>query len=325
MPVVGTNQNNMLHNQITYDRKYKQYREVEDLEKVLKTQIKQTIDPDFLVAFQHRTTGLLQGDISSILQSLADDYGVLDPALVRKAETDLWVSTYSIQDSLVKLVNPIEELSKMGAAAKIPYTSDQLINIAIESIKRSGDLVKGLEDWTKLPAAQKTWPNLIKHFTSARNLLKRTRGPTLRSTTYHHANIMQEQIMEAVNGMKQEFLGAVTDLSQRVELSTPTHKEVANAARQVTPESRDVVNIEILKLLKDIRKDLNNNPNPRKPKRRKTSCYCWTHGAGNHGSADCKTPARGHRDEATFHNKLGGSKRFCHANTKKDTDNKDRE
>ena len=42
-----------------------------------------------------------------------------------------------------------------------------------------------------------------------------------------------------------------------------------------------------------------------------TKKYCWTHGAWNHDSKDCGTPAAGHKNDATFTNKMGGSKAFC--------------
>ena len=44
--------------------------------------------------------------------------------------------------------------------------------------------------------------------------------------------------------------------------------------------------------------------------RRTTNKYCWTHGGCSHTSAECKAKANGHKDEATFENKMGGSKAF---------------
>ena len=46
-----------------------------------------------------------------------------------------------------------------------------------------------------------------------------------------------------------------------------------------------------------------------RPQRR--DLYCWTHGAGQHGSHECNTPAPGHQYNATFENKMGGSLRYC--------------
>ena len=46
-------------------------------------------------------------------------------------------------------------------------------------------------------------------------------------------------------------------------------------------------------------------------KRKNTSKYCWTHGACAHSSKECSNKKAGHKDGATFSNKLGGSTRFC--------------
>ena len=39
--------------------------------------------------------------------------------------------------------------------------------------------------------------------------------------------------------------------------------------------------------------------------------YCWTHGACAHDSPQCKSKKTGHKDEATFQNKMGGSTANC--------------
>eukprot|EP00957_Ditylum_brightwellii_P192302 14639221-Ditylum_brightwellii.AAC.1 len=42
-----------------------------------------------------------------------------------------------------------------------------------------------------------------------------------------------------------------------------------------------------------------------------TNKYCWMHGGCNHFGAACRTPAQGHRPDATFQNKMGGSTNNC--------------
>ena len=55
----------------------------------------------------------------------------------------------------------------------------------------------------------------------------------------------------------------------------------------------------------------NNEPNNRPSRRKKRNPnqlkYCHTHGACNHDSPDCRSKAEGHKDEATFQNRMGGS------------------
>ena len=55
----------------------------------------------------------------------------------------------------------------------------------------------------------------------------------------------------------------------------------------------------------------NNNGGSGYRKRRNISKYCWSHGACAHSSAECNNKKRGHQNDATFSNKMGGSTRFC--------------
>ena len=45
------------------------------------------------------------------------------------------------------------------------------------------------------------------------------------------------------------------------------------------------------------------NPRTGKPWKR----YCWTHGLVSYFGKDCKNKAPGHRDDASFKNRMGGS------------------
>ena len=57
----------------------------------------------------------------------------------------------------------------------------------------------------------------------------------------------------------------------------------------------------------DKRKNENNdNAKKKQPKR-----YCWTHGCCAHWSSNCENPKPGHKKEATFRNRLGGSNKNC--------------
>ena len=84
----------------------------------------------------------------------------------------------------------------------------------------------------------------------------------------------------------------------------------------------------ILKLLESLQKEIQNlkvpssdpptpssdsddlpliNPRTNQPYKR----YCWTHGCGSHWSNRCRNPKAGHKNEATFRNRMGGSNKGC--------------
>ena len=47
--------------------------------------------------------------------------------------------------------------------------------------------------------------------------------------------------------------------------------------------------------------------------RSNTSKYCWSHGACAHSSSECNDKKEGHKNNATFANKMGGSTAYCGA------------
>ena len=68
-----------------------------------------------------------------------------------------------------------------------------------------------------------------------------------------------------------------------------------------------------MKPKREPRNQKNNTNKKQKFKRRRTniSNYCWSCGAWNHPSSKCRNKKEGHRDEATFENKMGGSLLYC--------------
>ena len=99
------------------------------------------------------------------------------------------------------------------------------------------------------------------------------------------------------------------------------------SAEVVNSIKENQIQAEMLTVLKTMQEELNklkrgNNVSPPAKKGRKTpdnpsfsrnttDKYCWTHGGCAHESANCKAKAQGHKDGATFENKMGGSKAFC--------------
>lgn len=95
----------------------------------------------------------------------------------------------------------------------------------------------------------------------------------------------------------------------------------------------DTVALELMKMLKEIRNDRKhfkkqNSTNKRRPsegpnttsdnnRRKKKKCrtniakYCWSCGAWNHHSKDCRFKNDGHKDNATFDNKMNGRTYHC--------------
>ena len=87
---------------------------------------------------------------------------------------------------------------------------------------------------------------------------------------------------------------------------TPHTMQSANATHQ------DKIQLKMLQILERIDSKLDDkNDNRRTKSRRVVDYYCWTHGAGNHKSGDCRNKKDGHKDNANFGNRMGGSDAYC--------------
>ena len=77
----------------------------------------------------------------------------------------------------------------------------------------------------------------------------------------------------------------------------------------------DNVQMKMLQILERLDKKLDGQApkktNKRRYTRNNTSKYCWTHGACGHPGSESKNKKPGHKDEATFANKMGGSTFLC--------------
>ena len=121
------------------------------------------------------------------------------------------------------------------------------------------------------------------------------------------------EIFQMVDDAKSSILSAVSSVpslqSSEVDVNsdiTPQTEHSVNATQQ------DKIQLKMLQILERIDSKLDaSNPNDRKRIRRILDHYCWTHGAGNHKSCDCRNKKEGHKDNATFDNRMGGSNAYC--------------
>ena len=163
--------------------------------------------------------------------------------------------------------------------------------------------------------------------------LRKIRGPSMLQAGFAHANHLATEIRDELQSSHTELVNLLsngapspsTDTSGTDETypSTSTDEEQVNAMK---PDDRmykkmfDMINKKFEVLETQLKGETNKQPRgncKRKTpddasfNRRTTNKYCWTHGGCAHNSAECKAKATGHKDEATFENKMGGSKAFC--------------
>ena len=331
----GTDQIEALNLREQHKEAKRTYYQCKNVEKALQRHIQDAIEEKYLESLVDEDTQLINEDVSDVLTYLFDLYGKVPSEEVKSKETEIRAMIYHPADPMILLFNPIEKLIKMGISAKIPYTDEQVLDIGLTVVRNTRDFEKALGDWEVLPATGKTWTTFKQHFKDAQKQLKAIRGPTMQQAGYHHANHLAQQLRTDIQQRDSDLLSII---QSAVESSTappsiaPTDiSSVTETQYRANAIQSDPIQLEILKLLQQMQQSLtttdtntgNNRRGKKIPKktpdnasfnRSQTDKYCWTHGACGHLSSGCRAPAAGHKEDATFQNRMGGSNAFCSDN-----------
>ena len=320
------------------------FHECVNVEKALIKQLNKALPPEYLKQYRNIHSNTITTSLTVILTTLFTRYGQVSDTYLREVEEKLRSRVFDITEPLVVLYNEIEDLHSLSIAAQNEFTETQLVNLGIQLIKNFNDFERGLDDWMACPRIDKTWVNFKTHFEAAHERLCDLRGPTMRNSSFQQtANSITQEVLREIKSDRNEVFNRLTQtesniiaaLSTTVSSSSNSSSTATNSLSSPTKQivnvaSNDAIQVEILKLLKQIKGEMkpemkpkreprnqknntNNNNKKQKFKRRRTniSNYCWSCGAWNHPSSKCRNKKEGHRDEATFENKMGGSLLYC--------------
>lgn len=336
-----------LHREIardTHKEDLRVFREDVDVEKALIKQLVQAVPEIYMKSFRNQYSNSIDNALSTVLTSLFTTYGDIVDDNLQDATDKLRERIFNISDPLVVLFNEIEELKALSIAADNEYTEKQLVSIGIHLIKNMNDFERGLETWIVRPPPEKTWVNFKTHFENAHALLRKLRGPLMKNTSFNNtANAITESVINSVrdelNDDRHRVFQRLDETESSILTALNTTPKMANTSNVVSDDDTTVsslsgkvnatisdnITLQILKLLKDIQGEIkeskNNTSNgenqkpkgKRKRKRTDKSKYCWSCGAWNHTSAQCRFKKPGHKDNATFSDKMNGSTFCCPA------------
>ena len=216
--------------------------------------------------------------------------------------------------------NALDNLSTYAELAHIPLTAPQIINKAFNIMLRSGHFKDALRKWKRLPVNQQTWDEFKIFFRPAHQELRETTDLSVEEAQRQEqqANLVAQVVEGIQNVMRQQPQSETphqendaTQSQQCMPVNEPTAAAynvtgvVPNLMQQMQQSHMDQMTALIAKMNTG-----NNQYRPGKKRKRTVSKYCWTHGACAHSSRECRSKATGHKDDATFENRMGGSTRF---------------
>ena len=101
----------------------------------------------------------------------------------------------------------------------MPYTQAQIVNFGVTIISNTHNFETTFINWNYFLRVAHTWATFKTHFTTARRYLKKSRGRTMRSATFHQANIMASnldnvhaEVLSEVQNVQINFIEVMTSV-----------------------------------------------------------------------------------------------------------------
>ena len=102
-----------------------------------------------------------------ILSLLYTNYGQITPTALNQKRDACTNLIYNPSEPIDQIWVQITRYSVMAQAAKYPAISEQLINIGITILQRTGVFTHDIHKWIKRPAKEDNWQTFQEHFSKS--------------------------------------------------------------------------------------------------------------------------------------------------------------
>ena len=313
----------------------RRYWECQAVEQALRNQIIAAMDSDYLDAIRNPTTDMIHETIPEIFKYLQTTYGRITIQELSDKEDQLKNMTYDPQTPVDTVFNKLNWFQDLCILSKNKKTDTQLVHIAYLIFNRTRAFMDILLKWNKKESEDKTYQNFKLHMREGHNALRNVGALTVQDSSINSANLLQEvtahqekmadDIKTSVsNQLQQSLLEALMVMQPSAQHTEDTSTITAPSMNSASTTSFDSLitmfkNLE--KKMDDISTNKNKgdndtynsltdkiNPHTGKPWKR----YCWSCGCTTHKGRDCPNKKEGHKDEASFKNRMGGSNKNCY-------------
>ena len=293
----------------TWENDTKDFSEYMSMQLALKNQICQAIDMRYLKAIRNTITNSITRPVLEILSFLKSRYGRVNIIQLSEAETVLKTLVYDlsrpIDEAIFQRINDYAEMADMAFA---PISERQKIDLAMLMLIKSKRFKVDIRTWNATDPAYKTWDNFQDDFRAAYDSIR-----DLGDLTVDESPVLnQAQLMESIMHAMQEANRGIPVEEEEdpiLRLHDPPPQERANNAFENTLMRKfEELSAELAALRQTTGRN-SRSRSGRTPKR-----YCWSCGCCSHWGKNCENKKTGHKDDATFPNRKGGSNENCRPN-----------
>ena len=316
------------------------FREANAVERALIQQIVSAIDDKFLRAIRDKNTNSLIGTIPQVFDHLFSNYGHVTRQELSELKKQVEDFSYQATDPVDVMLAEVDDLSDIAEIAKSPISDAQKVDMAYLLLQRTTKFSSALTKWNEKADADKTWDNFKKHARDAQLILRNTGQLTVQESMNQTeiVNLVSEGVRQALaEHTAPENTDSLQEQANSVQVQDPMQaqlNDMRNILQQVQsamavrenpqqapappaasamfyPYHMPFFNPYHMAQMPQFQGGFPPNQQHHQQNKRpfRQRFYCWTHGACSHKSKNCKHKATGHKDNATFENRMGGSNR----------------
>ena len=127
---------------------------------------------------------------------------------------------YDPTTPIEELYNQIEKALETSTLGNNPYTTSQVLTIAMKLIEDTGLFPEDCKSWKRKPLVQQTWPEFKLHFTEAYKQYLTYNPSTIGSVM--HANSAQQVRTKMGDDFVKETVDAIQFLANNATMSSTT-------------------------------------------------------------------------------------------------------
>ena len=287
------------------------FREMSRTDQALQQQVLSAFDDMYLKGMRQPHIGYTNRTTLELLTHLYDNYGLILQMDLSDNEKRM-KTPYDVTTPIENLFAQMDDAIEFATAGHAAFTDAQILTTAFLLVYQTGELDKGCTEWEEKPAAEKTYANFKTHFTTAHQRFRNLQR--LKQTGFGHSNQMNNiQMIEN----QQETASALQALATATSSDRTAVANLTKANQELTTHlttmTDTVSNLEnkIISLESKIDTLLLRSKSAYD---RNSEAYCHSHGRTfnpNHTSKTCVQRKNGHKQNATLHNRMGGSSKNC--------------
>ena len=319
-----------------YDENLRQYNEVECVETLLRNQLINSFDAQYLDALRD-TNDMINLPIHSIMQYLTRTYGKISEEHYMSMEDEIKELVYDPSLPVDTVFNKIDFFVDLSRQTGRDVTTQRQVQLAYLIFNRAGVFRDSLKLWNARIPNMKTYAGFKEVMREEHAALDMVGGLTIKDTSLDHASMLQalssqqeqladnfqRNLFEAFatyaqmdqNSPNQEYTSGSSNKEN--ELPSEISDMISNVSSKTSSSEKNILSM--LRKMMEKMNDLETRVQDKVPASKKVfeklnpkngkawKRYCWTCGCCDHWGKFCPKPAAGHRNEATFKDRLNGS------------------